>query len=162
MSSLLIRFNQWLAGLEKILVSLITGALTLILMTQVILRYGFSRPLFWAEEICVQFLVFITLIGLSLLINQKQMIAVDFVAGVFPQKIRKLISGLIQVLGLVVVAFYAYHSTLWILRPEVRLELSPTTQLPIWLNYMVLPLSLYAMIYHMFIACLKGLLKTDS
>lgn len=106
MISLFIKTDHCLAALEKFLISLFTSALALILMSQVILRYGFSRPLFWAEEIAVQLLVFITLIGLSLLLKEKQMISIDFIAASLPPMFQKFIFILLQILSLVVILFF--------------------------------------------------------
>ena len=148
MVGLIRRADDLLASVEKGFLTLFSGALVLILMCQVILRYGFSRPLFWAEEISVQLLVFITLFGLSLLLRSRQMIAIDMVIGALPDRLKIAVQYFLQVLGLVVVVFFAYEGTLWILRPEVRMELSPTTGLPIWINYAMFPISFYCMVFH--------------
>ena len=77
------------------------------------------------------------------------MIAIDFIVASFPGKYRTAVSILMQSLGLVVVVFFAYQATLWLLRPEVRLELSPTTQLPVWYNYTMFPFAFYGMTFHL-------------
>ena len=141
--------DEFLAAIERLFLTIFCGALIIILMTQVILRYGFSRPLFWAEEISVQLLVFITLIGMSLLLKARGMISIDIIVGALPTKLKKGLFIVLQFLGLAVLIFFAYQSTLWILRPEVRMELSPTTGLPIWVNYSMLPITLYGMVFHM-------------
>ena len=141
--------DDLLAALERVFLTLFCGALVLILMTQVVMRYGLSRPLFWAEEISVQLLVFMTLIGLSLLLKSRHMIAIDIVSRLLPNKIKRGVSIFLQSLGLVIILFYGYEGTLWILRPEVRLELSPTTQLPIWINYAMFPITFYCMAFHL-------------
>ena len=125
MIALIKKADNFLASIERVLITIISGALVLILMTQVILRYGFSRPLFWAEEISVQLLVFITLFGLSILLKKRQMIAIDMVIGALPKTLRKWLAIGLQLTGLLVIIYFAYQGTLWILRPEVRLELSP-------------------------------------
>ena len=102
MLQLLIKADNFLAALEKLLLSLFTGALAIILMVQVVLRYGFSRPLFWAEEVSVQFLVFMTLFGLSLLIKQQRMIAIDLIINALSRKHRKALALLLQFIGLAV------------------------------------------------------------
>ncbi len=155
MIGLLIKGDNYLAAIEKVLLTLITGSLVLILMAQVVLRYGFSRPLFWAEEISVQLLVFMTLFGLSILLKEQRMIAIDFIVASFSEKYRKGISIALQVIGLIVILFFAYEATLWILRPEVRIELSPTTQIPVWINYAVFPVSFYGMSFHLIVGFLK-------
>lgn len=155
MITILIKGDTYLAVVEKFLVTVFAGILTLILMGQVILRYGFSRPLFWAEEICVQLLVFMTLFGLSILLKEKRMIAIDFVMVCLPEKLRKGIGLLMQISGLCVVLFFAYEATLWILRPAVRMEVSPTTGLAVWINYATFPLAFYGMTVHMMIGLLE-------
>ena len=141
--------DDLLAAIEKIALTIFCGAMVIILMTQVILRYGFSRPLFWAEEISVQLLVFITLIGMSLLLKERGMISISMIIEALPPKLNKSLHIILQLIGLLVVIFFAYQGTLWILRPEVRMELSPTTGLPIWLNYTMFPITFYCMTFHM-------------
>lgn len=43
------RLDAVLAAVETGVVVLLTAAITAIMMTQVVLRYVFSAPLFWAE-----------------------------------------------------------------------------------------------------------------
>ena len=57
MINALLRIDRWIAGFEKGLVIVLTGLLTGLMCTQVILRYVFNSPIFWAEEVAVQFLV---------------------------------------------------------------------------------------------------------
>jgi TRAP-type C4-dicarboxylate transport system permease small subunit len=146
--------DDFLAAVEKLLITLFTGALVLILTAQVILRYVFSRPLFWAEEISLQFLVFSTLIGLSLLLRSRRMIAIDMITSHFPDSWNHKWNMVLQFLGLVTIGYFAWHGTLWLLRPEVRMELSPTIGIPIWYNYAMFPLTFYAMAYHLLVGLL--------
>ena len=154
--------DDFLASVEKVILTVFSGALVLILMTQVILRYGFSRPLFWAEEICVQLLVFITLIGLSLLLKSRQMIAIDMVISALPRRVKSVVALALQVASLAVIVFFAYQGTLWILRPEARLQISPTTGLPIWINYAMFPLTFYWMTIHLAARLVAMILNTKN
>lgn len=165
MIAMLLKGDNCLVAVEKFLLTVFTGLLTLILMTQVVLRYGFGRPLFWAEEICVQLLVFMTLFGLSILLKEKRMIAIDFIIVCIPEKFQKGIGLLMQIFGVSVVLFFAYEGTLWILRPTVWMEASPTTGLPVWINYTAFPLAFYGMTIHMIIGLLEMIsssLKKDA
>jgi len=153
--------DEFLATVEKLFLNLFTGALVLILTVQVILRYVFSRPLFWAEEISLQLLVFSTLTGLSLLLKTRQMIVIDMVIAALPTHLKKKLTILLQILALGVILFFAYQGTLWILRPDVRMESAPTTGLPIWINYAMFPITFYAMAFHL-AAGLAALIITPS
>lgn len=157
MIRLLTRINDGLATVERVAAVIITGGLALILMCQVVLRYGFNDPLFWAEEVSVQLLVFMTLIGLSLLLHKGQMISIDFIAALFPPKVQAALLIILQTVGTAVIVFFAYQGTLWILRPEVRMELSPTTQLPIWINYAMFPITFYAMTFHQVVGLIHAI-----
>jgi TRAP-type C4-dicarboxylate transport system permease small subunit len=132
------KIDDIIATVERFFLTLFTAALVLILTAQVILRYVFSRPLFWAEEISLQFLVFSTLIGMSL-----------FLTATLSESVNRKIMILVQVLGLTAILVFAYHGTLWLLRPEVRMEISPTIGTPIWINYAMFPLTFYCMAYHL-------------
>ena len=53
--------DRRLAQAERALLVAVCAALVLLMMAQVVLRYVFSAPLFWAEEAAVQLLVLMTL-----------------------------------------------------------------------------------------------------
>jgi TRAP-type C4-dicarboxylate transport system permease small subunit len=149
--------DQGLAAIERVLVIVLTGAIAAIMMTQVVMRYFFSAPIFWAEEISVQMLVFATLFGLSLLVHHGQLVTIDFLPNALRPRARH---GLMAVLGLVMLALFVFVSWLgweWISRPEVRIELGATTQLPRWYNYAVLPVAVAIMCWHQFSAILRDL-----
>ena len=55
------------------------------------------------------------------------------------------------------VVFVAWLAWDWISRPEVRIELSATTQLPRWYTYAVLPVGLSCMAAHQAAAVLRHL-----
>jgi TRAP-type C4-dicarboxylate transport system permease small subunit len=149
--------DQGLAATERVLVIVLTGAIAAVMMTQVVMRYFFSAPIFWAEEISVQMLVFATLFGLSLLVHHGQLVTIDFLPNALRPRARH---GLMAVLGLVMLALFGFVSWLgwdWISRPEVRIELGATTQLPRWYNYAVLPVAVAIMCWHQFSAILRDL-----
>ncbi len=151
------RLDAALAAVETGVVVLLTAAITAIMMTQVVLRYFFSAPLFWAEEISVQLLVFASVLGLSLLTRRGDLVYIDFLPRTLPGRARH---ALLAVLGLVMLAIVAFVAVLawgWISRPEVRLELSATTQLPRWYSYAVLPIGLAGMALHQAAAVVRHL-----
>lgn len=148
--------DRGLAFLERWLAIALTAALTGIMMAQVILRYFFSAPLFWAEEVAVQLLVFMTLIGLSLLVRGDGLIKIDLLSRLLPPLGQKVLALLFGLLFLALLGFVAWLGWEWVARADVRLEMSATTQLPRWYNYAVLPAAVLAMVFHQFAALLRG------
>jgi len=154
---LIFSLNDQVARLERWLTIVLAGTIATIIVAQVVLRYGFNAPLFWAEEVAAQLLVFMTLLGLSLLIHAERLIAIDFVpklAGTRGRHVLAAAFGLSIIALLLFIAWLAYG---WISQPQVRLEMSSTTRLPRWYNYAVLPVALGLMVLHQAVTVLKHL-----
>lgn len=149
------RADAALAAAEQALVVLLTAGITLIMMAQVVLRYFFSAPLFWAEEISVQLLVFTSIFGLSLLTRRGDLVSIDFLPRALPPRARHALLGALGLVMLAVLVFVGWLAWGWIGRDDVRLELSATTQLPRWWTYAVLPAGLAAMAVHQAAAVLR-------
>lgn len=154
-SSAIQRIDDTLARIERVLVIALTAAITLIMMAQVVLRYFFSAPIFWAEEISVQLLVFTTLFGLSLLVQKSQLVTIDFLPQALPPRARHALVALLGTVMLVLFVFFTWLGWDWVNRPDVRLELGATTQLPRWYNFSALPLAFALMAWHQLAAVLR-------
>lgn len=151
------RIDRGLVTGERALVMLLTAAIAVIMMLQVVLRYFFSAPLFWAEEISVQLLVFVTLFGMSLLVQQSQLVSIDFLPRALSGRSRHLWLAMLGVVMLALWLFLAWLGWEWVRRPDVRMELGGTTQLPRWYNFSALPVAMALMAWHQFAAVLRDL-----
>lgn len=151
MFTLLRTLDGWLGKAESSFLALLTGILTLILTAQVILRYFFNSPLFWAEEVAVQILISATFIGVSYLIHTGRLVRVDFLLMMLGKGARAGLERALDLVGLITLLALCWFATEWIMRPEVRADLSPTTQLPRWYNYAVLVVAFYTMAFHMLV-----------
>ncbi|MBR9883644.1 MAG: TRAP transporter small permease [Oceanospirillales bacterium] len=140
--------NAGLARLEKWLLIALSASLGLLLVTQVLLRYLFDAPLFWAEEIAVQILVAMSFVGVSYLIYRQHLVAIDFIYLMLTKPLRRLVHSLFQLVALATLVLFAWLTYQWVSDPLVQSELSPTTQLPRWYNYSVLLIALVAMSFH--------------
>ncbi|MCM2340201.1 TRAP transporter small permease [Rhodoferax sp.] len=151
------KIDQSLARAEQVLVIALTAGIAGIMMTQVVMRYFFSAPIFWAEEISVQLLVFVTLFGLSLLVQRVQLVTIDFLPRALSDRARHALLAVLGLVMLVLLVFLAKLGWEWVNRADVRLELGATTQLPRWYNFSALPLAFAIMAFHQFAAILRDL-----
>ena len=149
--------NGSLVSAERVMLIALTAAIAIIMMVQVVLRYFFSAPLFWAEEISTQLLVFVTLFGMSMSVHQGALVSIDFLTRVLSGRRRHVLKALLGSVMLVLFVFIAWLGWQWMMRPEVRMELVGTTQLPRWYNYVALPLAMTMMAWHQFAAILREL-----
>lgn len=155
MLSVLNRIDHAVAQLEKALLVFFCFILTMIMIAQVIFRYFFGSPIFWAEEISVQFLVFITAFGVSYLTQQKQHIKIDFILVQLSPLRRSQLMAVLDILFLALMALICFYSWEWVLRPDVQVETSGTTGLPRWYNYMALPIALSFLCWHQLIVLIN-------
>lgn len=149
--------DERLAQAERALLIAVCAALVLLMMAQVVLRYVFGAPLFWAEEAAVQLLVVMTLFGLSLLVHGRQLIAIDLLARALPRRLQGVLQVLLAALMLALLCFVAHLGWDWVQRPGVRLEVGATLRLPRWINYSALPLAFACMAWHQGAALLHAL-----
>lgn len=140
--------DDFFSKIEKTLLVLFGLALTLIMMSQVILRYFFNSPIFWAEEIAGQFLVFMTVFGISHITKINQHISIDFLLTFFNEKIKKKLSLFLGFLFLALMSFVCYYAWEWVFRSDVQMETSGTTGLPRWYTYIALPIAFSFLCWH--------------
>lgn len=152
---LISKIDDTVTQLERWLLSLLVAAIAGIIMTQVVLRYGFSAPLFWAEEVAALLMVFVTLLGLSLLIHSERLIAIEFLPGLLGNRARHVMTALFGSAIVALLVFIAWLAVTWIQQPQVQIELSSTTRLPRWYSYAALPVLLSFTILHQFLLVLK-------
>ncbi len=146
--SILNKIDNFLNKIEKLLIFIFGLTLTLIMISQVILRYFFNSPIFWAEEIAVQFLIFITAFGISCLAKAKGLISVDFLRIAIGDKYGSLLKIINDFLFLILVAFLLYYSWDWVLRADTQMEMSGTTGLPKWYSYAAFPIAFSLLCFH--------------
>lgn len=161
-SHLLDTLDHKIARTEAFLLVLMMIVLTLILVSQVVLRYFFNAPLFWAEEVCVQLLISATFLGISYLIYQGDMIKVDFLLELLPEQASRFIELLLRLVGLATLSLFCVVATQWILQPEIQLDVSPTTGIPNWYNYLLVVISFYLMSWHLLVKTLTMKPHTHS
>lgn len=75
-----------LARLETWVLIILTGLLAGLLVAQVVLRYIFGTPLFWAEEVALQILVAISFIGVSHLLYTRSLVRIDIIPSLLPER----------------------------------------------------------------------------
>lgn len=151
--------DDFFSKMEKTLLVVFGLALTLIMMAQVILRYFFNSPIFWAEEIAGQFLVFMTVFGISHITKIKEHISIDFLLAFMSEKINRTVSLLLGFVFLTLMIFVCYYAWDWVLRPDVQMETSGTTGLPRWYTYTALPIAFSFLCWHQMVVLVNELTK---
>lgn len=154
MLTLIHRCDRMLARIEYTMLILAFAALTLLLSAQVVMRYFFSSPIFWVEEVSVQILIAATFLGISYLTYLDKLVRVDLLLANVTYSVRRILKLLIALLSLLTMLFIAFYATEWILRPENQLDTSSTTGILKWYNYLTMVICFYFMAIHLMVKAL--------
>ena len=103
------KISELAMSLIKWSVIISVPVMTIIVFAQVVMRYVFSSPFFWAEELAVFLLIWISCLGSAYAVRTGQNISVEILGGLPP--ILELIVELVVLISvsifLAVGAFYA-------------------------------------------------------
>lgn len=135
---------RWLTRCEDALAALgsaIFAFITLAIGAEVVLRYGFNRPLTWVVEVSEYALLWMTFLGTSWVLRQGGHVRVDILMQFFsPATLRKcgLVSAGCGILASLVLVVFGAQVT-WI--AMARGSFKPTgLDIPTWLVLVVIPM----------------------
>ena len=141
------KLNQYF---EEVLCTFFLSVVFISVITQVVLRFGFSSAAVWAEETAVYGLIFATYLGASLGIKRREHVRITFVVLSFPKKLKVVSIILADILwlgflALMIVQTIVYTKLLFdvsYVLPGLKIELR-------WLQ-MFMPLTFCLMVYRVF------------
>jgi TRAP-type C4-dicarboxylate transport system permease small subunit len=106
--------------------------------TQVVLRYGFGRPLTWSEEISRYLFVWVVFVGAGVAARHGSHIVLDFLVARLPAGIRRWVGVIMTALcfGMLLLIFVWQG---WILTTVSMRQDSPATGLPVGYATLAIP-----------------------
>lgn len=128
--------------LEETIICLLLASMTLLVFVEVILRFGFSTGLMWAQELTLLLSAWMVLFGASYGIKVGSHIGVDAVVKLLPSGLHRAVSA-IAVLGcLCYCGFFAYGS--WVYLEKIHLIGIELEDMPVpkWIAHSILLLGL--------------------
>lgn len=139
--SVLARSVLWFAAL-------LMGIMVALMVSQVVLRYGFSASLSWVEEAIRFLMIWMSFLGATVVVWHRAHITVDVFVRHFPvalQKICQLVSTLCSIAFLLVLMFKGIEYL-----ESVRISIAPALGVSMDRVYLVLPIGAGAMLLFLF------------
>ena len=141
------KLNQYF---EEVFCTFFLSVVFISVITQVVLRFGFSSAAVWAEETAVYGLIFATYLGASLGIKRREHVRITFIVLSFPKKLKVasiILADMLWLgfLALMIVQTIVYTKLLFdvsYVLPGLKIELR-------WLQ-MFMPLTFCLMVYRVF------------
>lgn len=138
MIRLIDRSLDWFEGSMMALCMAVAISLT---FAQIVLRYIFGAPLFWAEEVVLYAIIWMSFLGISYGVSRASHISVDVLSAFAPARFTRPLQSIALCLGVVfglvmlVLGWKLTDATLG------RGQLSPALRIPMAYVYAVIPLS---------------------
>jgi C4-dicarboxylate transporter DctQ subunit len=133
------RADQALCWAETAFIGGALAFASLLLFTNVVLRYVFLAPISWAEELTLYTMVWIVFIGSSVAIRTRGHIAIDLLPLVLSPAARQRLAVAVAVIILVFLAVFFFYSGQHTLRVRASGQVTPVMQAPMWLTYLAMP-----------------------
>jgi len=121
------KINQRLALFLDWTIGLIMSAIVIILFVGVILRYVFSAPLFWSEEVSVLGLIWITFLGGAILVRQDKNVCITLFSDICPAPVARWMKILSDSLVIIMLCVMIYQS--WKLTGRLALSTTPALRI---------------------------------
>jgi C4-dicarboxylate transporter, DctQ subunit len=134
--------SNMVASFEKKLAIILMFAMAVIVTAAVVFRYVFKEPLFWAGEVSIFLLIYITFIGGSLGLKYKTQASVTLVTDMLPKQAQKWVGAMAHVFMLLFMGILLFYCFTWISSPTVAIQKSSAILLPMWIPYAILPIGL--------------------
>ncbi len=143
-------FLKWLNDttdkVEKAFLAGIIIFTSLLLFVNVVLRYLFLMPLFWAEELVRYLMVWLVFIGASQVTSWGGHIAVDILPRFLSKRGNLILAFAVNMVCVAFCIALAYYSFEQMLRVKNAHQLSPAMELPMWLAYAAIPIGTLMML----------------
>ena len=131
---------SWLDyNLEEVILLVLLGIISVTMMLQIIMRYLFSSPLSWVEELCRYCFVYSGMISAGYCLRRRVGIRVDLVVNFLPKALQIVVEYLSRVLMIAMYGYMAYSSIDLI---RTTTTLSSAMQLPMQYVYLAIPIGL--------------------
>ncbi|MEP7060979.1 MAG: TRAP transporter small permease [Betaproteobacteria bacterium] len=133
--------DRTLARFEDMLLGAAIATGTVLTCTQVVLRYVFSSGIDWSEEVTIYAAVWAAFVGAAAGLRLKSHLIVDALVMWAPPRLSGVLANAGLVVTLLFGCAFAWYSGSLVARTQQLGQLTPALQVPMWIVYLVMPLS---------------------
>jgi len=138
------KINDLLSWACGVLVIIMLPVMTVDIFVQVVMRYVFSSPFMWAEEVARYLLVWISCLGSAYAVRKVMHINIVFVKNLFPDTIKTLMSISSHIIVMLFFVFCLYHG--WIDSIEEWAQRTAAMQIPMTFPKLAIPVGFGLMV----------------
>lgn len=136
---------DFLSKLMNIMLTIILGAMSLVVAGNVFFRFILNSSLSWADEVAQMLLVWLTFIGAALAIKEKSHYVLNFLSEKLKGKSKRVFWMIQQLLTLFAIGVLLFFSA--IVTWKIRLWVMPATEISRVFVYIACPIGCLLMFY---------------
>ena len=143
------RFDRYIDLFEKYTITIGFAVATLVLFTNVVLRYAFNTGLVWALEFVQYLFAWVVLIGAAHGIKVGIHLGIDILLEKLSPKLRRI--ALISAISccIIFIGIIDYESFWYVIRIYQWGDLTEDLRIPQWIPYLAIPTGMTLMLYHL-------------
>ena len=140
--------NRFIDLFEKYTITVGFAVATLVLFTNVVLRYVFNTGLIWALEFVQYLFAWVVLIGAAHGVKVGIHLGIDILLERLPPALHRV--ALLSAIGICILfaAIVDYESFWYIVRIYQWGDLTEDLRIPQWIPYLAIPVGMTLMLYH--------------
>jgi C4-dicarboxylate transporter DctQ subunit len=136
---LLARLNRISDKMEKAFLAGGIIVCSLLLFVNVVLRYVFLAPIYWAEEFVRYLMVWMIFIGASQVTLWGGHVAVDIVPRALSKRGNAILALIVNIVCILFCVILAWLSVKQVMRVMRAGQVSPALEIPMWIAYLSIP-----------------------
>lgn len=119
---------------------------SLLLFVNVLMRYVFLMPIYWAEEFVRYLMVWMIFIGASQVAVGGGHVSVDIVPRLLSKRANEFLAFFVNIVAILFCLVLSYYSLGQALRVKAAGQISPAMEMPMWIVYLSIPLGTFLML----------------
>lgn len=147
---------------ERVLCAVLISVFTLVLLANVISRYLFDAPLFFAEELALLLLVWMGYLAVSYSIYRSDQIGMGLLVDKLSEKSKQRVAIVVDLILIAISSVLFWAALQWLQSSSIFFERAVTLDVPKWPFYLVIPLFWSLMLVHLLDHLLKKFTMIDS
>jgi len=140
-----------------VFLGLILASFMTIIFAQTVFRYASNASIWWSEEISRYLFIWLIMLGVNVAIYQKDMLRLEILDMVLPQKGKEVIDLIVAIISLVAIAALLYCSILYF-KDLGSNQIAPTLRIQIRFVVLCLPIGMALSIWTQLLVIIEKLL----
>jgi TRAP-type C4-dicarboxylate transport system permease small subunit len=133
-------FNNALASVTKVVVSIAVAAQIVIIFCGVFWRYFLHSPLTWADEFATLLLVIIAFLGCYLALSENKLARIELLISKFKGNFHTAAYVVSELFSLIILVFIVYYGLRLFFMPTSLNQKTSGMGIPLWIFYGLIPL----------------------